>query len=202
MTIDQLGMTTIKHLRSIHDLKSYRNACRIVGKLKPYIHETFYNKEKVVYLNRDGRELIGSSHEVKKSGQIEHTLLRNEAFVYFNCPLDWKPEREFVVNLPVENKLDFIVSGVNVVNKKKVVCDASFSRNGYLHIVEIDNKRAMADNKTKLDTYKEIFPHLKQIYNQIPTLYFFTTTQQRKKKIEAWMLERNIRGEVKIYSEL
>ena len=75
-----------------HDLKSYRNACRIVKQLSPYIHETMYEREKVIYLNKDGRELIGSAKEVKRNSLMGHTLLANEAYLYFNCPIDWQTE--------------------------------------------------------------------------------------------------------------
>ena len=188
MTIDTLGMCKIKHLQQIHDLKSYRNACRIVKQLNPYIHETFLNKEKVIYLNKDGRELIGSNKEMKVNSHMTHTLLANEVYLYFNCPLDWK--REYA--LEEENRLKGLnISGLKVVSKK-VIADAVFSRNGYLHFIEIDNVSKMTDNMKKIETYLSL---LKPTHK----LYIFTKTKERKKKFDSWLRGR---GEVLLYKDL
>lgn len=188
MTIDTLGMCKIKHLQQIHDLKSYRNACRVVKQLSPYIHETFHNKEKVIYLNKDGRDLIGSRKEVKKNSLIEHTLLANEAYLYFRCPLDWK--REYT--LEEETKITGLKLGGLQLAKKKVIADAAFSKNGYLHLIEIDNIRDMADNRKKIEMYLSLlWPSQK--------LFIFTTTEDRKRKFEGWMKGR---GEVLIFKGL
>jgi Replication-relaxation len=200
-TIDALGMVKIKHLQKIHDLKSYRNACRIVShQLKPYIHETYFNREKVIYLNKEGREMIGSSKEVKKNSQIEHTLLRNEVYFYFGCPHDWKTEIKFEV------ADRFNASGISFrgldVPKKRVVADAVFSRNGYLHIIEVDNTRTMTDNKKKIELYAEILPHIRKKYDQAPVLYFFTTTTMRQMKLVEWIKAKGIRNEVHTFDDI
>lgn len=188
MTIDTLGMCKIKHLQQIHDLKSYRNACRVIKQLDPYVHETFFEKEKVIYLNKAGRELIGSQKEMKVNSHMEHTLLANEVYLYFGCPLDWK--REYVMEeKPKLNGIQF--GGLKLVNKQ-VVSDAVFSRNGYLHLIEIDNISKMTDNKKKIETYLSMLrPSHK--------LYIFTKTKERKKKFGEWLKGR---GEVKLYDEI
>lgn len=182
-------MAKIKHLQQIHDLKSYRNACRVVNQLSPYIHETFFEKEKVIYLNKDGRNLIGSKKEVKKNTLIEHTLLSNEAYLYFNCPLDWK--REYTLETEQKHLSGISFNGISL-NKKKVVSDAAFSRNGYLHLIEIDNIRDMADNRRKINNYLKI---MKPKYK----LYIFTTTKGRKRKFEEWLKRK---GEVYLFDEI
>lgn len=188
VTIDTLGMCKIKHLQQIHDLKSYRNACRVVKQLSPYIHETFHNKEKVIYLNKDGRDLIGSRKEVKKNSLIEHTLLANEAYLYFRCPLDWK--REYT--LEEETKITGLQLGGLKLAKKKVIADAAFSKNGYLHLIEIDNIRDMADNRKKIEMYLSLLRPSQK-------LFIFTTTEDRKRKFEGWMKGR---GEALIFKGL
>lgn len=197
MTIDQLGAATIKHLRGIHDLKSYRNACFVLKKVEPYTHQTFFNKEKVFYLNKDGRSLIGSEKEFKKNQNLEHTLLRNEAYLYLNCPLDWRNEvaLEYAVEQPVVAGI--IVKGMNVSKKNKMVADAIYKRNGYTHIVEIDNKRDMKDNHKKIKSYCECFKSL-----DTPRLEIFTHTLNRKQKFEKWLREYKLRGDVWTYEEI
>jgi hypothetical protein len=176
-TIDQLGVTTVRQLQRIHDLGSYRNACRIVSQLEPYLHVT-RGREKIFYLNKEGRELIGSDKEVKKSMQIEHKLLTNEAYIYFGCPSDWRTEYKLEYEEEITDIIIKIGSGKSVM-KKVVIADAYFDGN----IIEIDNTRHMKDNMKKIMNYREIF-QLKKIN---PRLYFFTTTSHRKQKLEKWL---------------
>lgn len=195
-TIDQLGMAKIKHLLKIHnDLRSYRNACRVVRELEPYTHQTFHDREKIIYLNKEGRQLIGSSKEVKKSPLIDHTLLRNEVYLYFNCPMDWRTEHALSIEQEQPTKLQIMVGDKSIKPTKKVVADAVFNRNGYFNLVEIDNTRKMIDNKKKIELYREIMPSL-----HVPKLYFFTTSEDRKKKMEKWL--EGMRAEVKTFGEI
>lgn len=195
LTIDRLGMAKIKHLQRIHDLKSYRNACRVVRQLEPYTHQVFHEREKIIYLNKEGRELIGSKKEVKRTSYMSHTLLRNEAYLYFNCPLDWRTEHPLETQQKALTPFEIQVKGITPISKKKVIGDAVFTRNGYLHIIEIDNTRNMSDNRKKIDLYKEILPNLNN-----PILYFFTQTEDRKRKLQGWL--KGTRSEVKTFQEI
>lgn len=199
MTIDKLAVVKIKHLQKIHDLKSYRNACRVVKQLKPYINEFFHNREKVIYLNKAGREFIGSTREVKKSMLINHQLLRNDVYLHFKCPLDWKMEFATEIELATIPTLEMKIKGLKPVSKKKIISDAAFIRNGYLHFIEIDNTRDMSDNKKKIERYEEVIPMIK---DNVPVLLFFTTTEDRKKKLETWCKGRGFRYQVKTFKEL
>jgi hypothetical protein len=195
-TIDHLGAVKIKHLLRIHnDLRSYRNACRVVRELEPYTHQIFYDREKVIYLNKEGRQLIGSSKEVKKSPLLEHTLLRNDAYLYFKCPPDWKTEYTLESQNEQLSSLQIRVEGLSIKGQKRVVADAVFTQDWYLNIIEIDNTRNMSDNKKKIDLYREIFPSYK-----VPKLWFFTTSEDRKKKLLKWM--EGMRGEVRTFGEI
>ncbi|USK85748.1 replication-relaxation family protein [Peribacillus asahii] len=200
MTIDQLSMAKIRHLQQIHELKSYSNACRVIKQLSPYVHETMHNKEKVLYLNKEGRQLIGSTKEVKKNTLIEHTLLRNEAYLYFNCPIDWKTEYRIESKEKVPT-FDIQFKGLSPATKK-VVSDAAFTRNGYLHLVEIDNTRSMSDNYKKIESYVNMLADVRERLGLIPALYIFTHTNHRRRKFESWMKKHNIRGEVKTFEEI
>lgn len=195
MTIDTLGMAKIKHLQKIHDLKSYRNACRVVRQLEPYTHSIFHEREKIIYLNKEGRALIGSNKEMKRTSYMSHTLLRNEAYLYFNCPLDWRKEHTLETSQKVATQFEMIINGKPPISKKKVIADAVFTRNGYFHIIEIDNTRNMSDNKKKIELYREIMPTV-----QNGMLYFFTHTEERKRKLESWM--KGMKGEVKLFKEI
>ena len=161
------------------------------------MNETFYNREKVYYLSKEGRELIGSKKEMKRTAAMEHILLCNEAYMFFNCPIDWKTESVFEIADKQQSKLDIQIKGLTLINKKKVVADAVFTRNGYTNIIEIDNKRSMSDNMKKIIAYVELFPML-----SLPKLNIFTTTIDRKRKFEKWLQEYKLRGEVWTYEEI
>ena len=197
MTIDKLGAATIKHLRGIHDLASYRNACRILNKLEPYTQTTYFEKQKVFFLNKCGRDLIGSEKEVKRNQNIEHTLLRNDAYIYLNCPLDWQNEAVIEYSVEQANDIGIIIKGVSVATKTKLIADAMYKRNGYTHLVEIDNTRHMNDNLKKIKSYADCFKQL-----DTPRLEIFTTTLDRKRKFEKWLIDYKLRGEVKTYEEI
>jgi len=166
-------------------------------KIEPYCHVTFHEREKVYYLNKEGRSLINSEKEVKKNQNIEHTLLRNEAYLFLRCPYDWRNEVALEYEVTHPNALGIILKGMNVATKGKIVCDAMYSRNGYTHIVEIDNKQDMKENHKKIKSYVEVLKHL-----DTPKIEIFTTTLDRKRKFEQWLQDYKIRGDVLIYEEI
>jgi hypothetical protein len=167
-----------------------------VQQLEEYTHQTFYDREKVIYLNKEGRKLVASTKEVKKSPLLEHILLRNEAYLYFGCPSDWKTEYSLETKQQELSSLDIkIGAGLKIKNQKKVVADAVFTREWYLNIVEIDNTRNMIDNKRKIELYREVMKDLK-----VPKLWYLTTTDDRKKKLLEWM--QGMRCEVRTFGEI
>jgi hypothetical protein len=135
-----------------------------------------------VYLNKEGRQLIGSDKEVKKSVLFDHMLLANDAYIYYNCPLDWKREYAIeTVQFP-EFSFGIQIKGINVTTNKKVIPDALFTRNGYVYLVEIDNTRTMQDNRKKIEKYKEMWTDIKTQFGAQPKLCIFTKSDKRKKE--------------------
>lgn len=199
MTIDRLGAATIRQIHGIHEseLKSYRNACAAIKRLEPYVHTIYFNKEKVLYLNKPGRDLIGSDKEIKQNQHLEHNLLRNEAYIYLNKPVDWQIEKSLEYEVQQANQLGILIKGMNVATKNRVIADAYYTRNGYTHLVEIDNKSDMKDNLRKIKSYVEYFKFL-----DTPRLEIFTRTSNRKNTFKKWLLEYKLRGEVLTYDEI
>ena len=193
-------MVKISHLQKIHDLKSYRNACRVVKQLENYTSVSFHNKHKVIYLNKAGRELIGSDKEVKKTAIMDHMLYCNEAYIDLNCPIDWRREVPFVISTSKPSSLEIKVIGLSrtAVAEKRIIADASFSRNGYEYMVEIDNTRTMLDNAKKMNAYSELF----RTRGKVCKLLIYTTTDDRKRKFEKMILEGKMMGEVKTFKEI
>jgi hypothetical protein len=197
--IDKLGIVTVKQLHEIMQLGTYRNTCRIVNQLSDFLHVD-RGQRKIIYLNKDGREFIGSDKEIKKSILFDHMLLTNQAYIYFNFPFDWK--REYVIESKNEPEYQFgiQIKGITVTSKKKIISDAGFTRNGNLHLVEIDNTRSMKDNKMKIEKYTDMWNDIKK--HSQPILYFFTTTNMRKQKLETWVQSKKIRCEVHTFDEI
>lgn len=150
----------------------------MVRQLESYTHSTYYEREKIVYLNKEGRQLIGSSREIKKSPLIAHTLLRNEVYIYFGCPVDWRMEHTLASEQITLSSFQIKIEGLSLKGQKKVIADAVFNRNGYFNIVEIDNTRNMVDNKKKIELYREILPGF-----QVPKLWFFTTFRGSEEEV-------------------
>jgi hypothetical protein len=152
----------------------------------------------VIYLNKKGRELIASEKdEVKVSIQTIHALMRNEVYIHFNCPYDWKTEYPLTTNTQPTNSFGISFQGLSLSTKKTVVCDAVFKRNGYFYLIEVDNERKMMDNKKKIENYREVLPAYK---DQTPILYFFTKTDSRKQKLTEWL--KGIRHEIITFEEI
>lgn len=198
LTIDRMGVATIKQLHEVLKMGSYRNTCKIVNQLEKYLHVD-RSKYKIVYLNKEGREFIGSEKEIKKSQLFEHMLLANEVFIYYECPITWEREYSFEIEQKPSN-LGFIkVEGLNVSKIIKIVCDAFFERNGYTYLIEIDNTRKMIDNRKKIQKYLDLWPMIREKY-QNPRLCIFTKSEKRKKTFLEWT--RNIMSEVKTFDEI
>lgn len=195
-----MRVTTVSQLSRIHDLGTYRNACRVINQLTSYTHQQ-RQQEKIIYLNKVGRDLIGSTHEVKFSPFVQHTLLTNEAYIFLKTPIDWQTECLLEFAEEKAKGLTFTLGSLALKAKKKqLISDAVFTRNGYVHLIEIDNTRHMVDNLKKIRAYSEMWPDIKNKYQMQPVLYFFTTTESRKKKLAAAC--KGMRAEVFTFNEV
>lgn len=141
--------------------------------------------------------IASEKEEIKVSDKTIHSLLRNEVYIYFQCPYDWEVEYTLSTNTEAPNSFGISFQGLSLSHKKTVVCDGVFRRNGYMYLVEVDNTQDMKVNKKKIEKYREVLPAYKE---ETPYLYFFTQTEARKKKLEEWL--KGIRSKVLLYKEL
>lgn len=196
-TIDRLGIVSVRQLHEILKIGSYRNMCRIVGQLEEYLHVD-RSREKIVYLNKDGRNLIGSDREVKKSALFEHMLLVNDIFIHYGCPKTWQREHSIILQNSPVYEFQIQVKGISP-KSEKIVSDAKFERNGYTYLIEVDNTRSMTDNKKKIKKYVENWKEIRKQY-QNPKLCIFTKSKNRKRTFQD--LTRNIPAEIYIFDEI
>ncbi len=138
--------------------------------------------ENVYYLNQKGRNYIGSSKERQYNQTVEHSLLRNDLYIYFQQPRDFliEPEVEFGGGL----------------QRKFVRPDAHFTIDGQDYFVEVDRIQDMSDNKKKISYYSQLSPIMESSRNKPPILIFFTLTKTRKKLIAAVCQENNVKFQI------
>ncbi|PHF85268.1 hypothetical protein COI63_34965 [Bacillus toyonensis] len=171
LSLSKLEFASRRQLQAIHCLGSIRNANRILKDLKSYCHVTSHNREHVYYLNKKGLALLGiDAKERKKKHQLEHILLRNEAWMWLDFP-DWKTEQ--VITLRYQGE------------EKTIVPDAFFTKDNVPYFVEIDRLQHMKVNQKKIQYYAYLTKIYKKQQNKVPILLFFTISDCREKKLES-----------------
>ncbi|MHB0801005.1 replication-relaxation family protein [Bacillus thuringiensis] len=170
-SLSKLEFASRRQLQAIHCLGSIRNANRILKDLRAYCHVTSHNREHVYYLNKKGLALLGiDAKERKKKHQLEHILLRNEAWMWLDFP-DWKTEQ--VITLRYQGE------------EKTIVPDAFFTKDNVPHFVEIDRLQHMKVNQKKIQYYAYLTKIYQKQQNKVPILLFFTISDCREKKLES-----------------
>ncbi len=121
LSLKRLGFLTRKQLQILHQLYGDRNASRVMGSLDGFV-TSFKDTKKVYYLNKEGRERIGSKKILKLSNQFRHYIMRNDIYIVYECPKTWKQEVK-----------------MNVKDIVLIIADALFTDNDRYHIVEVDH---------------------------------------------------------------
>ena len=159
LTRDQLGR--------YFKLGKKRNTNRILNDLSNYLSTIRTGYETIYYLNKDGREYVDCDKVRRKTSRVQHTVMRNELWLFYKCPSDWKNEVK-------------ISDGTTTM-----IVDGMFSRNGFKYFLEVDNLQTMKENREKIKRYKEFMPVLTKQLGYYPTVVWLTTTELRRKQIEA-----------------
>ena len=140
--------------------------------MEPWLN-TFQDRECVYYLNKAGRERVGSEKVISKNSVYMHTLMRSDVFAHY-LPKAWQSEYEITVPL----------CGIHIIS------DAVFTLNGKYFLLEVDNQQKMTANKDKLKQYKRFMDTetwQKSNKGEFPTILFYTLSDYRK----AQLLEYN-----------
>ncbi|WP_238602214.1 replication-relaxation family protein [Lysinibacillus parviboronicapiens] len=158
---------TRDQLRRYFNLGMKRNTNRVLHNLSSYLSSIRDGYETIYYLNSLGRIYVGCDKVRKKGGHIQHTIMRNEFWLFYMCPTDWKNEVK-------------ISDGTT-----SIIVDGMFSRNGFQYFLEVDNLQTMKENREKIKRYKEIMPSVVKQLGYYPTLVWLTTTELRRQQLEA-----------------
>ena len=147
-------------------LGSTRNTNMVLYNISDYLMTVRDGYQSIYYLSKLGRDYVECQKMRKRGNHVNHTIMRNEFWLHYKCPRDWKNE-------------------VKISNgKDSVVADAVFTRNGFYHFLEVDNLQSMKENRTKITRYKNLSESLVKQYGYPPTLIWLTTTEHRRKQLE------------------
>ena len=163
LSLKKLNYLSRSQLQTLHNLKSDRNASKVLKSMEKYIN-SFRDGENIYYLNKEGRERVNSQKVLKKTIQARHYIMRNSIYIAFNSPSDWKNEMK-----------------LQVPKKVKVIADALFTVDKRYHIVEVDHTQKMTKNKGKMERYRKLM-ELKA-FDKEPKFIWITTTELRRKQL-------------------
>lgn len=166
LLLKKFDFMTRDQLRQYFNLGKVNNANRVLRNLSDYLTNVRDGYQSVYYLSKEGRQYVDCEKIRKKGCQVQHIIMRNQFWLHFGCPKDWRNE------LKISN------------GKVSVVADAVFTRNGFYHFLEVDNLQTMKENRTKIERYKTLMESLVKQFGYYPTLIWLTTTNYRRKQLE------------------
>ena len=165
LLLQKLDFLTRDQLNRYFKLGTTRNTNRILSQLSAYLQSVRNGYQSIYYLNREGRSYVGCDKIRKKSSNVDHTVMRNDMWMFQGCPSDWKNE------VKIESK------------KASIVVDAMFSVGGLSYFLEVDHLQTMQENRSKIDKYKELMPSIALQLGHYPVLVWMTTTEFRRKQL-------------------
>lgn len=164
-------------LQRILHIDNIRTINAILSSMSNYLNHARLT-ENAYYLNKKGRDYLGSNKAVNKTNQLEHKLMRNDLRIYYDYPQDWRNEPELTIT----------VNG----KREKIVPDATFTMQETNIFVEIDNKQSMVNNYKKIDFYAKASPVIANKTGNEPMLVFYTKSEIRREKLLAYGQEKGL----------
>lgn len=143
-----------------------RNANRVLRNLSTYLSSFRDGYDTIYYLNNLGCIYVDCDKTRRVSSNVQHTIMRNDFWMFYNFPYDWKNEVK-------------ISDG-----QTNIVADSMFTRNGFKHFLEVDNIQKMKINQEKIKRYKTLSESLLLQFGYYPTIVWMTTTDLRRKNLE------------------
>jgi hypothetical protein len=167
--LKKLDYLTRGQIQRIHNLKSDRNAQRVLKQMEEYL-SVMRNGENIYYLNAKGRALVICDKVRKSTGNIQHYIMRNYIYIAAGCPSNWRNEIR--------------ITSEGATKKDKVVCvpDALYNHGDFYTVVEVDNTQTMTKNQAKVEKYRILKQRL--AFGMIaPKFVWITTTEHRRQEL-------------------
>jgi len=168
LLLKKFDFLTKEQLNRYFKLGKTRNTNRVLSDLSPYLMKIREGYQTIYYLSKEGKDYVGCEKIRKKGGHVQHTIMRNEFWVFYGFPPDWKSEIK-------------VTDG-----KTAIVMDAMFIKMLQYHFLEVDHTQSMKENKLKIARYKELAKNglIAQKLGHFPTIVFLTTTELRRKQLK------------------
>ena len=178
LLLKRFDFLTRDQLNQYFKLGTKSNTNKILNGLSEYLTSIRDGYQSIYYLSKDGRDYVDCEKIRKKGGHVRHFIIRNQFWLFYGCPRDWRNE-------------------VKISNGKvTAIADAVFTRNGFYHFLEVDNLQSMKENRVKINRYRDLLESLVKQFGYFPTLVWVTTTEHRRRQ-----LERACEGlKVKVYT--
>jgi len=168
LLLKRFDFMTRDQLRQYFRISTVRHTNRVLAELSDYLMCVRDGFQSIYYLSKAGREYVDCAKIRKKGGHVMHTVMRNEFWLYYGCPSDWRSEIKVS-----DGSFD-------------VVVDAMFTQSLRYHFLEVDHTQTMAENRAKIKRYKALHDNglLTQKLAHFPTLVWLTTTEHRRKQLQ------------------
>ncbi|QFF98797.1 hypothetical protein PB01_08100 [Psychrobacillus glaciei] len=168
LLLKKFDFMTRNQLNRYFRLGSKRNTNRVISALSDYLTYVRDGHQFIYYLNATGRAYVECTKIRKKGSHVEHTIMRNEFYLFYGCPHDWRNEVK-------------VSDG-----KATIICDALFTKSLRYHFLEVDHTQPMSENRTKIARYKELHDNelLAQKLEHFPTIVWLTTSELRRNQLQ------------------
>lgn len=182
LSLKKLDYLTRSQIQKIHNLKSDRNAQRVLKQMDEYLN-VIRDGENIYYLNANGRELVGCNKVRKSTGNIHHFLMRNYVYIAYRYPSTWK--NEIRIKSEGTTKKDTIIN----------VADAIFKQGDAYTIVEVDNTQKMRKNKLKIEKYR-LLKDRGSFGMLAPKFVWITTTEYKRTQLLELNQEKGLNAQI------
>ncbi|TLS53376.1 hypothetical protein FE782_03650 [Paenibacillus antri] len=173
-TLAKLDYANRSQLQRLHDLRSDRNARKVLDGMREFISSFRSDSgENVYHLNKSGRERVNSAIVRNKLSTCGHYLMRNDAYIYYGAPADWKNE----ARIKADGE-----------GTSHIIVDSYFMYEMRRHFLEVDHKQHMSKNKEKIERYKRLKATgvFQEKLRYFPRLVWITLTEARRKQLAEW----------------
>lgn len=149
---------------------------------------SFRVEENIYYLNKAGRERVGSKNVRSKTPQYRHFLMRNDLYIYLKKPAVWEPEYQI--------DIDNIKIIPDVMFVKRVLNEDRY------FFAEIDNEQVLSSNLNKIRRYKQLkeTKAYQDSLGYFPVLVWVVKTEHRKKELLKY--GEGLKQEVLLWSDI
>jgi len=168
LSLKKLDFLNRDQLQTIHKLGKVRNTNRILKELSPYLESFREEYSTIYYLNAEGRAYINSNKIRRKNPFVNHTIMRNDFYIFAKHPTEWANEVK-------------VSDGITTI-----YTDTWFKVGGRYHFLEVDSLQKMKENRMKIKNYAALNTagHLAKHFGYFPKLIWLTTTELRKKQLK------------------